>query len=170
MTERTEITGTVADLNGEPHLVLSRTLDGRASDVWLDLTDSDRLGRWIGHWEGDPSSGTVQFFMTAEANDPRPERCTILQCDPPRRFACETSVEGDAWYLWFELAEAGGTTTLTFGQRLNPTDDVGSIGPGWEYYLDRLEAVRAGRDTSTVAWGDYFPALQPAYLRLVASG
>jgi uncharacterized protein YndB with AHSA1/START domain len=170
MTERTEITGTVTDIDGEAHLVLTRTLEGRASDVWRDLTDSDRLERWIGRWEGDPSSGSVQFYMTTEAEDPQPEQYTILECDAPRRFAGNTSVEGGAWHLWFELAEAGGATTLTFGQRLNPTDDVGSIGPGWEYYLDRLEAARAGREASAVAWEDYFPALQPAYLRLVAAG
>ena len=27
---------------------------------------------------------------------------------------------------------------LTFGQRLDPGIDLASVGPGWEYYLDRL--------------------------------
>ena len=58
---------------------------------------------------------------------------------------------------------------LTFGQRLNPGEDVGSIGPGWEYYLDRLVAAHAGLDPADVRWDDYFPALQAEYERLVAA-
>ena len=58
-----------------------------------------------------------------------------------------------------------------FGQRLNPEDEVGSIGPGWEYYLDRLMAAHRGPDAGHRRRGsDYFPAMQPAYERLVAGG
>ena len=62
------------------------------------------------------------------------------------------------------------STTLRFGQRLGPQDDVGSVGPGWEYYLDRLVAVRDGRDVASIVWDDYFPVLQPYYEELVAGG
>ena len=71
-----------------------------------------------------------------------------------------------AWHLWFELGRGEGTTTLTFGQRLKPGEDLGSIGPGWEYYLDRLVAVHEGGDAATVAWDDYYPALSDAYAAL----
>ncbi len=84
----------------------------------------------------------------------------------PRRFAGDTSQGAGAWHLWFELAEQGGTTTLTFGQRLNAGEDIGSIGPGWEYYLDRMVAVHEGRDAATVVWDDYYPALQDDYQAL----
>jgi len=57
-------------------------------------------------------------------------------------------------------------TTLTFGQRLNPGEEVGSIGPGWEYYLDRLVAAHDGKDVATVVWDDYYPALKDAYQAL----
>lgn len=107
--------------------------------------------------------------MTAESADASAEVYTILECDRPRRFAGDTSQDAAAWHLWFELDEADGATTLRFGQRLNPTDDVGSIGPGWEYYLDRLVAAHEGRDVAAVVWEDYFPALQPDYERLVAA-
>ena len=164
------ITGAVLDIGGAPNLVLRRTFAARAPEIWRELTASPRLERWIGRWEGDPKSGRVSFFMTAEGEDVPAEEYTILECDPPRRFAGDTSASSGAWHLWFELAEADGATTLTFGQRLNPGEDVGSIGPGWEYYLDRLVAVHEGRDAATVAWEDYYPAMQPAYERLVAGG
>ncbi len=166
----TTITGTVTTIDGRPNLVLTRTFAASASQLWRELTESSQLERWIGRWEGDPATGHVDFFMTAESEDAQAERYTILECDPPRRFAGDTSQGTGAWHLWFELDQRSGATTLTFGQRLNPEDDIGSIGPGWEYYLDRLVAVHEGRDAATVAWDDYFPALQPAYERLVAAG
>lgn len=165
----TTITGTVAKIDGDPHLVILRRFRATPEEVWRELTESDRLERWIGRWEGDPRTGRVTFFMTAEGADAEPEEYTILECDPPRRFAGDTSQAGGAWHLWFELAQQDGDTILTFGQRLNPSEDVGTIGPGWEYYLDRLVAAQAGLDADSVRWDDYFPALQPAYEELVAA-
>ena len=91
MTDRTDITGTVTDIDGHPNLVLTRTFAAPAARVWRELTESARLERWIGRWEGDPKSGHVAFFMTAEDEEAPPEEYTILECDPPRRFAGDTS-------------------------------------------------------------------------------
>ena len=166
----TEITGTVCKIDGHPNLVILRRFRATADAVWRELTESERLERWIGRWEGDPASGRVTFYMTAEGQEPEPEEYTILECDRPRRFSGDTSQGSGSWHLWFELAEdVPGDTVLTFGQRLNPSEDVGSIGPGWEYYLDRLVAAQAGLDPDEVRWDDYYPALQPAYERLVAA-
>lgn len=170
MTDRTDITGTVTDIGGHPNLVLTRAFAAPVAEVWRELTDSTRLQRWIGRWEGDPRSGHIQFFMTAEDEHGPGEEYTILECNPPHRFAGDTSAASGSWHLWFELAARGESTVLIFGQRLNPGEDVGEIGPGWEYYLDRLMAVHDGRDAATVVWDDYFPAMQPAYERLVAGG
>jgi uncharacterized protein YndB with AHSA1/START domain len=167
----TDITGNVCDIDGKPNLVILRRFHASADEVWRELTDSARLERWIGRWEGDPASGHVTFYMTAEDPDAAGEEYTILECDRPRRFAGDTSAGSGAWHLWFELApDEHGDTVLTFGQRLGPEDEVGSIGPGWEYYLDRLVAVQAGVDVRSVKWDDYFPALQPGYERLIAGG
>lgn len=170
MTDRNDITGTVIDIGGAPNLVLTRTFESPAADVWRELTESARLERWIGRWEGDPKSGEVSFSMTADDPDAAPEPFTILECDPPRRFAGDTSAGSTGWHLWFELHSKGAVTVLMFGQRLNPGEDVGSIGPGWEYYLDRLVAAHEGWDVTPIVWDDYFPAMQPAYERLVAGG
>ncbi len=72
MTDRTDITGTVTDIDGAPNLVLTRTFAARAADVWRELTESARLERWIGRWEGDPKTGHVAFFMTSEDPDAAP--------------------------------------------------------------------------------------------------
>ncbi len=160
------ITGTVTTIDGQPNLVIPRVFGTTAARLWRELTESARLERWIGRWEGDPASGHVTFFMTAEGGDAPPEEYTILECDPPRRFAGDASQAAGAWHLWFELGRGEGTTTLTFGQRLEPGDDLASIGPGWEYYLDRLVAVQEGGDAASVEWDDYYPALSDAYAAL----
>ena len=41
-----------------------------------------------------------------------------------------------------------------------------SVGPGWEYYLDRLVAAEAGRDPATLVWDDYYPVLKDAYVEV----
>src|SRR5690606_13594168 len=58
--------GTVTAIDGKPNLVLTRTFAAPIAQVWAMCTDSGRLERWIGRWEGDPTAGAVDFFMTAE--------------------------------------------------------------------------------------------------------
>jgi uncharacterized protein YndB with AHSA1/START domain len=159
-------TGDVVTIDGEPNLVITRSFGSPAESVWQTMTDPHRLRDWIGYWEGDPTTGHVSFFMTAENDEPEPQRYTILECDRPRRFAGVTGDEGGGWHLWFELDEVAGVTTLTFGQRLKPGEDLGSIGPGWEYYLDRAEEAHEGRDAAAVVWADYYPALRDEYAAL----
>ncbi|UMG91663.1 hypothetical protein [Nocardioides sp. TF02-7] len=61
-------------------------------------------------------------------------------------------------------------TTLVFAQSL-PLLALGeSMGPGWEYYLDRLVAVEGGADPATVRFDDYYPAQAPYYRDLFAAG
>ncbi|NYF16752.1 uncharacterized protein YndB with AHSA1/START domain [Microbacterium sp. AK009] len=166
MTEGPRATGTVETIDDERHLVLRRTFSASAKKVWRDLTDPDRLERWIGTWEGDPADGRVVFRMTAEGENAPAETFTIRECDRPRRLVADTAVGEGTWHLWFELKEDEGETVLSFGQRLDGGEDVGSIGPGWEYYLDRLVAVRGGRDVAEIEWSAYYPALRAQYLAL----
>ncbi len=50
------------------------------------------------------------------------------------------SPDGD-WPLSVTLSESDGVTTLVFVHRLAEPYDATSVGPGWQYYLDRLEAA-----------------------------
>lgn len=63
------------------------------------------------------------------------------------------------WQHTLELTEAGGVTTLTFTQVV-PDGPVGadvaaSVGPGWDYYLDRLVTAFEGADPCQVAFPHY---------------
>lgn len=165
MTAAPEPTGTLSEGPGGRELQLSRSFTKPLETVWAAVTDSTQLQRWIGRWEGDPASGQVTFLMTAEGEDAPPEECRILECSPPRSLTVETRVGPDVWHLRLELSHDGGITTLLFAQRLGE-DPLGSIGPGWEYYLDRLAAALGGRDAGEVAWDDYYPRLSEHYEQL----
>ncbi|MFD4993059.1 SRPBCC family protein [Cellulosimicrobium cellulans] len=167
MTETTENpevepTGSVVREADGRWIVLRRTFAAPVADVWASLTEPAGLEPWIGTWDGDPTTGSVRFVMTAEGATDGDE-CRVLRCDPPHRLVVETAVGETSWHLEVDLADDDGTTALVFRQALGPDEDAGSIGPGWEYYLDRLAAARAGRDPATVVWDSYYPALAAHY-------
>jgi uncharacterized protein YndB with AHSA1/START domain len=155
----------VADGPGGQEIRLVRTFRAPIEDVWTAVTESAHLERWIGRWEGDPADGRVRFFMTAEGEDVAPEEVEIVECAPPRRLAVVTAVGDRRWHLRVELRHSAGITTLVFAQATRD-DDMSSVGPGWEYYLDRLAASLGGRKPSTVVWDDYFPAMSAYYATL----
>ncbi len=74
-----------------------------------------------------------------------PVPAVIEVCEPPRRLRVSTIGDHGSWLLELELSESDGTTELRFTHHLEEGIDVGSVGPGWEYYLDNLVAAEAGR-------------------------
>lgn len=150
-------------------IVFTRRFDAPIDDVWAAVTEPDRMVRWIGTWTGDPTTGHVDFFMTAEGQEPVAAPYRIEVCDPPHLLVVTSVAAGvPAWRLRMELTEADGTTVLTFGQRFDDPDEAASVGPGWEYYLDRLVAAVAGRDVNAIAFDDYYPALAEHYRTLAS--
>ena len=151
-------TGRRAERDGAQLVVLERTFRAPIDDVWAAVTEPERLQRWIGTWDGDPSTGTVGFRMTAEGEDIEATETTIHECDAPRRLVVSWAAEspgGARWHVELDLVEAAGVTTLTFAQRVPDLAMGRDVGPGWDYYLDRLVAAETGGDVATVAWPDY---------------
>lgn len=70
------------------------------------------------------------------------------------------------WTLDLRLSEADGVTTLDFAQVLTVHTDVTEVGPGWDYYLDRLTVAVDGGDVSDVAWDEGYTGLADDYVRL----
>lgn len=154
---------------GAEHLVFTRTFAAPIDDVWAACTEPERMERWIGTWTGDPDSGEVAFRMTAEGDDVPEEIYDVEACEPPRRFVVRSrgtaafSADGSgprvAWQHILELNEAAGMTTLTFTQLIPSgpvgTDMVASVGPGWDYYLDRLVTVFGGADPGQITFEPY---------------
>ncbi|RYP88296.1 SRPBCC family protein [Nocardioides guangzhouensis] len=150
---------------GVGYLVLTRTFRAPIEDVWAAVTEPSRMERWIGTWSGDPAEGQVLFRMTAEGEDAPAEPASIDVCDPPRRLVVRTQGgDGSQWQLELDLVEADGVTTLTFGQVMSDPEAASQIGPGWDYYLDRLVASETGGDVGSVDFDDYYPSQSAHYV------
>ena len=146
-------------------LFVTRTFAAPIDDVWAAITESDRLARWLGTWTGDPATGTVSFRMGFEGPDASDEKMEIRECDPPHTLKVTSYVGPYVWYLDVALSEADGLTTLAFTQPDVDHEDSLSIGPGWEYYFDRLVAVETGGIAPETAdfESDYYPAMAEYY-------
>lgn len=158
-------TGRRGDRDGTTFIVFQRTFDAPIADVWAAVTEPERLVRWIGTWTGDPARGEVSFRMTAEGEDVAEERIVIDECREPTRLAMRAAGPdgGEAWVWQIDLTEADGVTTLTFAQEVADVGLAESIGPGWDYYLDRMVAAETGGDPSAVDFEAYYPAFSPHY-------
>lgn len=160
MTVTTSLGRVLRDEEGM-RLEFVRTYDDPVDEVWSALTDPEPVARWIGAWSGDPATGTVELVMTEDEGS-TPATVTILECEPPARLVVDLPSPDGTWRLSVALQTQGGSTTLTFTQRLAEPYDASSVGPGWHYYLDRLGAVVAGH-TVPDSWDDYYPSLKDGY-------
>lgn len=159
----TEPTGRIETVDGVRRLVLEREFRAPIDDVWAAVTDPERMARWIGTWTGDPATKRVVFQMAYEGGD-SVEDVEIRACEPPRRLAVTTHGENQSWQLELDLSERDGVTTLVFTQPGIDPVEVETVGPGWEYYLNRLVLVETGGDPATVDFDrDYFPAMLEHY-------
>ena len=88
----------------------------------------------------------------------------IDRCERPHHLAVTSTTSFGTWSLEVRLKQTGDTTVMTFVHRQIDKQMVGDVGPGWEYYLDNLVAVRD--DAKLPVWDDYYPAQKPYYAAL----
>ena len=156
-------TGVIERRDGQHVLVQTREFRAPIEDVWAAVTEPERLARWIGTWTGDPTSGSVSFRMTFEGQEDG-DPMVIRVCEPPHRLHLTTQVGEEQWLLELDLTHADGVTTLTFAQPGVTAEQVGAVGPGWDYYLDRLVDVETGADPALRDFErDYYPATSEHY-------
>ena len=149
--------------DGRLVLVITREFHAPIEDVWASVTEPERLARWVGTFSGDPASGRVAFRMTAEGDVPA-EDMEIRACDPPRFLAVTAHTPQGQWELELALTERDGVTELIFSQPGIGAAEAESVGPGWEYYLDRLVAAETGGDVAAIDFErDYYPAMREHY-------
>jgi uncharacterized protein YndB with AHSA1/START domain len=145
-----------ADGNG---LVVSRTFRAPIEDVWASVTESDRTARWFGPWKGDAAPGSMIKIQMSHEDETSWIDKRIDACDPPRRLALSDGSGNKRIELL--LSHTDGLTELRLVHHLDPTDGIGEMGPGWEYYLDMLVAARD--DLPTPSFDDYYPAMKPYF-------
>lgn len=145
------------------YLQFDRLFHAPIEHVWHSLTNPNAMRAWIGTYTGRPATGGVRFLMEAEGATEW-QNVSILECAPPHRFIADSGDGPTGIRVFCHLVERGGMTTLTLGQRVKDGSDAASIGPGWDYYLDRLIAARSGADMPE--WDTYYPGFSPHYLEL----
>ncbi|MBF6176387.1 SRPBCC family protein [Nocardia blacklockiae] len=149
-------------------LVLTRTYRAPIDDVWASVTEPERTARWFGPWTGDPGPGrNIKVQMAFEEEQPWMDM-RIDACDPPHRLGVSAVDEHGAWRLELLLTESEGVTELRFIHHLLTEPEIAQVthvGPGWEYYLDRLGAARTNAPHPNFA--DYFPSMSAHYESLL---
>lgn len=161
-----EATGRIETRDDKDVLILTRDFQASIEDIWAAVTRPDRMAGWIGTWTGDPASGSVSFLVSAEGDVPAQE-FDVLACDPPRSLRVRAD-GGGGWELTFALTQNDGATTFEFGHVIDDPASLGMIGPGWDYYLDRLVAAESGADACAIDFDrDYYPALSEYYEALL---
>ncbi|UYP20774.1 SRPBCC domain-containing protein [Rhodococcus sp. Z13] len=125
-----------------------RTFTLPVGTVWSMFASPEGLDEWFGTYTGDPASGRVRL-TTHDDVDSATTDVRILRCAPPTALA----VDLDGWLLEIALRASGPVTALEFRHRHVPRSEVGEVGPGWQYYLDRLDA--ALRHVRPPRWLDY---------------
>ncbi len=165
------ITGAVAP--GGHDLVLTRTLPAERSRVWEHLADPELLATWYGSYTGDPATGRVAVTMTAEPGATGAEEFTIHACETGRLLTVSSAVGEETWRLSVELADAGAdaaagpATGLTLRHHDLPSAMLGDVGPGWEWYLDRLTGAVTGTSIPSMdVWDSQYLTLGPEYAAL----
>jgi uncharacterized protein YndB with AHSA1/START domain len=155
-------TGEVRRTAAGRDLVLIRDLAGSIDDAWASLTESDRTGRWFASWTGDGRvGGAIILTLVAEEGSPT-SPATVEACEPPTRLAVRTEEASGGWSLEALLEPLGADRTrLTFVHHLADDARAEEIGPGWEYYLDRLVASRT--DQPMPDFDDYWPSMGPYF-------
>lgn len=159
-------TGRIVPTADGRDLVLTRTFRAPIDDVWASITESERTARWFASWSGEAGTGRrIRYRLEFEEGRPEGEM-TIDACDPPRHLAVSSRDEYGSWRLEATLAAEGDTTVLTFVQHLDAGAKPTEVGPGWEYYLDRLVASRDGGPEPD--FDDYYPGQAEYYERQVS--
>lgn len=147
-------------------LVLTRSFRAPIADVWDSVTEPESTARWFGPWKGRGAPGrTVQVQM---AYEDEPVWCDVQieACEPPTRLAIAMDDANGLWRMELLLAESAGMTELRLIHHLNTADGVGAVGPGWEWYLDRLVASRAGVESEP--FDAYYPSMEAYYVGLAS--
>ena len=144
------------------YLQFDRLFHAPIEEVWFSLTNPTAMQAWIGTYTGRPETGGVRSHglrgrggRLAEREHPRVRRRTASS---PTRARARRASGCSA------TREAGGMTTLTFGQKLPNPGGCRADGARWDYYLDRPLAARAGRPLPE--WEHYYPALAEHYQEL----
>jgi len=148
-------------------LVIGRDLRQPIGEVWNALSDPARIAAYFAEPTGDLRRGgdyEIEGFSTG----------TVLRCDPPRMLTLTwLPPHGNPGELEIHLTDVDGSTRVellyaSVRKRfavIDPEVTAWAAGPGWEFFLDRLDAHVHGRQTgpNIGSWAQMEEAEQHLY-------
>jgi uncharacterized protein YndB with AHSA1/START domain len=136
-----------------------RRYAGSPADVWAELTEPDRVRRWL----AEVVDGTIEpggeFTFRWSEDDAQTARCTVVRFDPAKTLELRWSFAGEpASLLRITLspAEGDGTQLLLDHRQLPPAQSAG-YGAGWHAHLSALAYL------DLTGWDAQFAELLPFY-------
>lgn len=92
-------------------------IDADPETIWALVTDITRMGEWSpeakgGRWSGGargPAAGARFIGFNSHGLVWWATRCTVVEFDPPHRFAFRVAESGMTWGWRMEPADGGGT-------------------------------------------------------------
>ena len=126
--------GTYETIDGKPAVRFERVYPHPVGHVWRSVTEPDALAEWFPTTvEVDLREGGAMAFTFPEG-EMEPMDGSVVELDPPRRFAFLWGEE----LLRFELAPDGDGTRLTLTHVISSADTAARTAAGWHVCLDRL--------------------------------
>lgn len=130
--------------SGEAHqVVLERSFDTDAADLWNACTTEERLSRWFEPVRGDLALGG-RYTLTSSGTEG-----DILRCEPARHLAITWEYQGTVSQVDVDLVPADDErTVLRLTHHCPPDDHWETYGPaatgvGWEESLRALSLYLA---------------------------
>lgn len=155
------ILGSLRAEDGKGIARLEDRYDSAIDDLWLALTEPQRLARWYGEVEGDLRLGGK--FQVRHADGERMGR--VDACEPPQRLLVmlrdphprpsqpeETVIEA-------QLTAVGDHTILVVEDRGLPLHLLAAYGAGLQIHLEHLADDVAGRERggTEARWDELLP-------------
>ena len=156
------IVGTLRTGDGKGVVRMEDRFDTDIGDLWSALTDSGRLARWLGEFEGDLRLGgefRARFFASGWEGAGRVEAC-----EPSRHLLVLTKDPDVPYELVIEatLTADGDQTILVLEERGMPLDLLAPYGAGIQVHVEDLAAHITGRERcdAEARWNELLPAYQ----------
>ncbi|HYH88487.1 MAG TPA: SRPBCC family protein [Solirubrobacteraceae bacterium] len=131
--------GTYETIDGKPAVRFERVYPHPVEHVWRSVTEPDELANWFPTTvDVDLREGGAMAF-TFPGGEMDPMDGSVVELDPPRRFAFMWGTE----LLRFELAPEGEGTRLTLTHLISNSDEAARNAAGWHACLDKLGAVES---------------------------
>lgn len=159
------IVGTLHTADGKGVVRMRDRFDTGVDDLWTAFTDPERLGRWLGEFDGDLRLGgrfKARFFASEWSGTGQ-----VDACDPPHHLMITTvgDDQGEEHVIEATLTADGDHTVLILEERGMPVNLLAAYGAGVQIHIEDLAAHLGGRERCDA--GARWKELKPAYDAIV---